>query len=63
MKRPGPYKQYQVDPSIGVPKQTVHNRRKRRIINGMESKVSGTEGEGDKNIQVCSFGIFIITIL
>ena len=31
MSRRGPYKQYETDSTIPVPRQTVHNRRKRYI--------------------------------
>ena len=31
MKRRGPYKRYQTDPNVSIPKQTRYNRRKRGI--------------------------------
>ena len=32
MPRRGPYKQYEVNASIAVPKSTLHDRRKRRLV-------------------------------
>jgi hypothetical protein len=32
MPHRGPYKQYEVDASIAVPKSTLHDRRKRRLV-------------------------------
>ena len=32
MPRRGPYKQYEVDASIAVPRSTLHDRRKRRLV-------------------------------
>ena len=44
MKRRGPYKQYQIDPNVSVPKQTRHNRRKRGIY---EDAGEDQDGHGE----------------
>ena len=36
MPRRGPYKQYEVDASIAVPKSTLYDRRKRRLMDNSE---------------------------
>ena len=32
MPRRGPYKQYEVDASVAIPRSTLHDRRKRRLV-------------------------------
>lgn len=38
MPRRGPYKRYETDLTVPVPRQTVHNRRKRHISSETESQ-------------------------
>ena len=48
MSRRGPYKQYECNASIAVPKQTVHNRRKRRILD-----VDGQRNQDENEVHDC----------
>lgn len=38
MPRRGPYKRYDSDSTIPIPRQTVHNRRKRQAHDGTQEK-------------------------
>ena len=45
----GPYKQYEVDPTIALPKSTLYERRKRRFAEVDEDIHHGHDGDVDSD--------------
>jgi hypothetical protein len=61
----GPYKQYEVDTSISVPKSTSYDRRKRRLVEVLIDEVdinldvnNGQEYLDEQDLQVNTYMIF-----
>ncbi len=46
----GPYKQYEVDTSISVPKSTSYDRRKRRLVEVLIDELMKSMSTMDKNV-------------